>query len=268
MIFIDKVHAATTNLSVPEEMSFWDRIQPPVDISVNGHLITELFNYTTFMITFFFILVCVGLFGFSYFYSAKRNKKPYYTYGNKKSHKNFGLAFGIAVFVLIDSAITIKSNNDLVNTFFNFPKGDDVVRVEVMAQQWLWKIRYAGADNVFNTDDDIVTINDLRLPTNKKVVVQLTSKDVIHSFYLPNVRQKRDAMPGRISRIWFELTKTGEYDLACAEMCGTHHYIMKGKLTVYNEEDFDQWMDRAQKMALTETDPEDADRYWGWKWEE
>ena len=131
MIFIDKVQAGTTNLRVPDEMSFWDRIQPPVDISVNGHLIMDLFNYTTVMVIFFFILVCVGLFGFSYFYSAKRNKKPYYTYGNKKSHKNVGLAFGIAVFILIDSAITIQSNNDLVNTFFNFPKGDDVVRVEV-----------------------------------------------------------------------------------------------------------------------------------------
>ena len=220
------------------------------------------------MVIFFFILVCVGLFGFSYFYSAKRNKKPYYTYGNKKIHKHVGLGIGIAVFILIDCAITVKSNNDLTNTFFNFPKGGDVVRVEVMAQQWLWNIRYAGADNVFNTDDDVITINDLRLPTNKKVVVQMTSKDVIHSFYLPNVRQKRDAMPGRISRLWFELNKTGEYDLACAEMCGTHHYMMKGKLTVYHENDFNQWMGRAQKLALTENDPEDINRYWGWKWEE
>ena len=79
-------------------------------------------------------------------------------------------------------AITVQSNNDLVNTFFNFPKGKDVVRVQIMAQQWLWKFRYPGADNVFNTDDDIVTINDLRLPIDKKVVVQMTSKDVIHSF--------------------------------------------------------------------------------------
>ena len=164
--------------------------------------------------------------------------------------------------------ISVQSNNDLVGTFFNFPKADeDVLRVQVMGQQWLWKIRYPGKDNVFNTDDDIVTINDLRLPTDKKVVVQMTSKDVIHSFYLPNIRQKRDLMPGRISRIWFELKKPGEFDLACAEMCGTHHYIMKGKLTVYKKDEFEAWLSRAEQIALSENDPEDADRYWGWKWE-
>ena len=268
MLFFGKAHAATTNLPVTETMSLWDRIQPPVDISANGHLITDLFSYTTYMVIFFFILVCLGLFGFSYFYSEKRNKKPLYTYGTKGSHKKLGLVFGLAVFVLIDMKISVQSNNDLVGTFFNFPKADeDVLRVQVMGQQWLWKIRYPGKDNVFNTDDDIVTINDLRLPTDKKVVVQMTSKDVIHSFYLPNIRQKRDLMPGRISRIWFELKKPGEFDLACAEMCGTHHYIMKGKLTVYKKDEFEAWLSRAEQIALSENDPEDADRYWGWKWE-
>lgn len=268
MIFFDSAHAATTNIKLPQDMGMWDRIQAPVDISANGHEIMGLFNYTTGMVIFFFTLVCIGLFGFSYFYSEKRNKKPYYTYGNKKNHKYVGLFFGLAVFVLIDMAITVQSNNDLVKIFFNFPKGKDVVRVQIMAQQWLWKFRYPGADNVFNTDDDIVTINDLRLPIDKKVVVQMTSKDVIHSFYLPNVHQKRDAMPGRLSRMWFELKKTGEYDIACAEMCGTHHYIMKAKLTVYTQDEYSKWLNRANNIALAENDPEDLDRYWGWKWEE
>jgi len=91
---------------------------------------------------------------------------------------------------------------------------------------------------------------------------------VIHSFYLPNVRQKRDAMPGRLSRIWFELKKTGEFDIACAEMCGTHHYIMKGKMTVYTKDEFDSWIDQANKVAASANDTEDPDRYWGWKWQE
>jgi cytochrome c oxidase subunit 2 len=62
--------------------------------------------------------------------------------------------------------------------------------------------------------------------------------------------------------------KTGEYDIACAEMCGTHHYIMKGKLTVYTQSEFKKWIDRANELALSESDPEDLNRYWGWKWEE
>ena len=69
-----------------------------------------------------------------------------------------------------------------------------------MAQQWAWTFRYAGDDKVFNTDDDIITVNDLRLPIDRKVVLQFASKDVIHAFYVPNVRRKVDAMPGRVSR--------------------------------------------------------------------
>ena len=249
-------------------LSFFDMIKPPIDISTNGHLIDWLFNYVTIMVTFFFILVCIGLFGFSYFYSAKRHPKPYYTYGNKKRHVQVALVIGIAVFVLVDMTIARTSNNDLLNVFFKFPKGEEVIRVEIMAQQWMWKIRYAGKDGIFNTEDDVITTNDLRLPINKKVVVQLTSKDVIHSFFLPNVRLKTDAIPGRITRLWFELTTPGDYEIACAEMCGTHHYLMRGEMKVYSEEDFDEWLETAQELASYENDPTDLDRFWGWKWEE
>ena len=78
-----------------------------------------------------------------------------------------------------------------------------------MAQQWVWKFRYAGKDNVFNTQDDVVTVNDLRVPINRKLLFQVTSKDVIHSF-ASNARRKVDAMPGRVSRIWMELNKAGK----------------------------------------------------------
>jgi len=268
MLFIEKFFDSTINFVVAKQMSFWERIRPPVDISENGHLVDYLFNYITIMITIFFVLVCIGLFGFSWLYSAKKNKKAEYTYGNKKIHTAIALTIGIAVFFVIDMNITRISNDDFTKVFVNYPKGKDVVRIQIMAQQWMWNIRYAGEDNVFNTEDDIVTNNDLRLPINKKIVVQLISKDVIHSFFLPNVRRKVDAMPGRISRIWFKLKKTGIYEIVCAEMCGTHHYLMKGKMTVYSEVDFNNWQKTAQKIAKSENDPEDASRFWGWKWEE
>ena len=78
MLFFGKAHAATTNLPVTEQMSLWDRIQPLVDISANGHLITELFSYTTYMVIFFFVLVCFVLFGFSYFILQKETKTTLY----------------------------------------------------------------------------------------------------------------------------------------------------------------------------------------------
>jgi len=251
------------------DLSWWQVMAPPEDISVNGHLIDWLFYYTTGMNIFFFVLVCAGLFGFSFLYYHKRHPKPYYTYGNKKIHVIIATAIGLAVFLAVDMNITRISNNDYTDVFANFPNEneEEVLRVQVMAQQWMWNFRYAGADGVFNTEDDVITMNDLRLPINKKIVFQIVSKDVIHSFFLPNARQKVDAIPGRLTRMWVELVKPGNYPIVCAEMCGTFHYRMQAYLTVYNEADFADWMNEAERNAVKENELENADLYWGWKWE-
>jgi cytochrome c oxidase subunit 2 len=73
-------------------------------------------------------------------------------------------------------------------------------------------------------------------------------------------------MPGRISRMWYELTKTGLYDIACAEMCGTYHYRMQAKLTVYTQTEYDAWLNEMQERADFTTEKDKADLYWGWKW--
>ena len=118
----------------------------------------------------------------------------------------------------------------------------------------------------FNTEDDVLTMNDLRVPTGKKILFQISSKDVIHSFYLPNARRKVDAIPGRVTKMWVELKKTGLFDVACAEMCGIYHYRMQGKMTVYTPEEYQKWLNVAQMKALEENDPESKDLYWGWAW--
>jgi cytochrome c oxidase subunit 2 len=249
------------------EMSLWDRMKPPVDISTNGHLIDSLFHLTTYLILFFFVLVVLGLFGFSYLYQKKKHPKPLYVDGTSKKH--IAIVAGIAslVFIVIDMQITGISNHDYMEVFNKWPKEtSDVVRVEVLGQQWAWNFRYAGKDGIFNTEDDIVTLNDLRLPINKKIVFQITAKDVIHSFYLPNTRLKNDAIPGKISKMWVELTKTGEYEIACAHICGTFHYRMKGRMMVYTPEEFEQWQDEMSKRTNFAVEKENADLYWGWKW--
>lgn len=266
-ILLPSVQAASAKADVGQKMSFWQMIQAPEDISVNGHLIDYLFNYTTIMNLFFFFLVCGGIFGFSYFYSKKRNPKPYYTHGTKKIHIIVSMTIAALVFVTIDMNITRISNNDFTKVFANWPKGEDIVRIEVMAQQWMWNVRYPGKDKVFNTSDDVVLNNDFRVPVGKKVVFQLVSKDVIHSLYFPNTRRKVDAIPGKVTRMWFEVTKPGVYDVACAEMCGTHHYKMKAQLTVYSQEDYEKWLNEAENMAAVEHDPENQMAFWGWKWE-
>lgn len=254
------------------KLSFFEIISPPEDISANGHLIDWLFNYTSTLNLFFFCLVCIGLFGFSFLYHQKRHPKPYYTYGNKSVHIIVATVIGVAVFIGIDMNISRMSNNDYTGIFINWPdeSKEDVVRVQVLAQQWAWNFRLAGPDKVFNTADDIVSLNDLRVPANKKVIFQILSKDVIHSLYFPNARRKTDAIPGRITRMWINFQKPGHYDIACAEMCGTYHYKMAAKLTVYGQEEYDTWLATLPKAYLSDPNDTDiapkADQYWGWRW--
>ncbi|MBY0412708.1 MAG: hypothetical protein K2Q18_01015 [Bdellovibrionales bacterium] len=250
-----------------EKVSFFEAIKPPIDISTNGHLIDSLFMFTTWLILFFFFFVCLGIFGFSYLYSKKKHPKALYTHGTSKKHIAIVAGIGALVFIMVDMQITTISNRDFVNVFLNYPKeSEDIVRVQVLGQQWAWNFRYAGKDGVFNTEDDVVTLNDLRLPVNKKVIFQITAKDVIHSLYFPNARLKVDAMPGRISRMWYELTKTGLFDIACAEMCGTFHYRMQAKLTVYEQAEYDRWINEMENRASYVTEKDNADIFWGWKW--
>jgi cytochrome c oxidase subunit II len=255
--------------SVGVYSNWFERSMPPQDISTHGHLIDGLWNYTTALCIFYFILVCIGLFGFSFLYSHKRNKTPYYTYGNKKQHIIVTAIIGAAVFLTIDLNITRIASNDLLSTFWNYPdpKTENVLRVEVMAQQWMWSFRYAGPDNEFGTADDVVTNNELHIPKDTKVLFHLTSKDVIHSFWVPNVRLKVDTIPGRITRVWWDANRVGVYDIACAEMCGTHHYRMKAFLHVHEGEDFKTWLASAEEISKMTNDPNDKNLAWGWKWE-
>lgn len=256
-------------LNLSASTSWWELSKPPLDISTHGHLIDELWNFTTLMCIFYFVLVCIGLFGFSYLYSRKRNKVPYYTYGNKRKHFLVTAIIGAAVFLTIDLNISRIANNDLLNVFWKWPdpKTEKVLRVEVMAQQWMWSFRYAGPDDEFGTADDVVTNNDLRVPVGTKILFHLTSKDVIHSFFVPNVRLKVDTIPGRVTRVWWDVNVPGVYDIACAEMCGIHHYLMKATLTVYTQEDFNRWIATTEQIALNTNDPSDKNLSWGWKWE-
>jgi cytochrome c oxidase subunit 2 len=151
---------------------------------------------------------------------------------------------------------------------------DADVRVKVLAQQFVWNIHYPGPDGIFgNTDpsfidtvanpvgidpedpygeDDIVTINDMRIPVGKTVVVEATAKDVIHNFYLPQMRVKRDVIPGQNAEILFTPTKKGEWQIACAQLCGNGHYRMAGAYSVVSEEDYQSWLDEFSQEVSAE----------------
>jgi cytochrome c oxidase subunit II len=115
---------------------------------------------------------------------------------------------------------------------------------EITARQFQWVMRYPGEDGKLNTRDDIFTVNDLHFVRNKQALIYLKSSDVLHSFYLPHLRIKQDAVPGITIPVWFDCDTAGEFELVCAELCGWGHYKMRGKVTVHeNEAQFQKWLD-------------------------
>jgi len=112
----------------------------------------------------------------------------------------------------------------------------------VSAKQFEWNVTYPGPDERLGTDDDFAVRNQLHVPVDRPVHILLTSEDVIHSFFLPDLRVKQDVVPGMETMVWFEATRTGEYPLACAELCGLGHYRMGATMTVHSEEGYQEWM--------------------------
>ncbi len=121
---------------------------------------------------------------------------------------------------------------------------------EVTARQFQWVIRYAGPDGKLHTTDDLHLVNDLHFVKSaekleKPALIWLQSGDVLHSFFLPQLRIKQDAVPGLKIPVWFDCDRAGQYELLCAELCGWGHYKMRSKVTVHeNQADFDEWMQR------------------------
>lgn len=110
---------------------------------------------------------------------------------------------------------------------------EDAIPVDVVAKQWMWKAEHKSG---------VREINELHVPVGQKVMLRLTSIDVIHSFYIPEFRVKRDAIPGHYTTMWFEATKPGEYALFCAEYCGVDHSRMRGRVVALRPDDYETWL--------------------------
>ena len=132
----------------------------------------------------------------------------------------------------------------------HFPKGVlNAPIAEVTARQFEWRIRYPAPGKKLQLKpqpDDLYTVNDLHVPINRPVMIQLRSSDVQHSFFVPDLRVKQDAIPGQIIPIWFEVTRTGDFPLTCAELCGWGHYKMRGRVLAQSEDEFQNYLKQLQ----------------------
>ena len=240
----------------------------PVDVSTNGWEIDRLI----IVIHLIMAVLFVGWFLF-FLYAVFRFRQRA---GRKAEHhmKHFKLPTYLEVAVAITEVVLLTAFSFPIwsHAHVEFPSRENSLVVRVVAEQFAWNIHYAGKDAVFGKadpklmnagnplgldpndpagKDDVATINQLHIPVNKPVIVELSSKDVIHSFFLPVMRVKQDAIPGQQIPLWFEAKQTGEFEIACAQLCGLGHYRMRGFFTIDTPEKYEQWMGEqtAQKGA-------------------
>lgn len=123
----------------------------------------------------------------------------------------------------------------------DLPPHDELVRIQ--GEAWQWRFTHAGPDGKLDTPDDVQTVNELRVPVEKTVLFELKARDVLHALWIPELRLKQDAVPGRTIRGWFRATREGRYAVVCAEICGLAHTVMAGTLHVESESAHRQWLE-------------------------
>jgi len=231
----------------------------PHDVSQHGHTIDHLFYFILWLTGAVFVVTEVVLFWFLWRYDSQGVSKPV-TY----SHGSHSLEI---VWTIIPAAVLLfiaiyQMNAWAASKISNPAAGPDGIlgtaddmppTLEVTARQFEWRLRYPGKDGVLGNEDDLFAVNDLHVPVNEEIVLELKSADVLHSFFLPNMRVKQDAVPGMKIPVWFRAMETGTFDLVCAELCGWGHYKMRGRLTVESRDDFNRWIaTKTQEQSATE----------------
>lgn len=170
------------------------------------------------------------------FREKEQAEQPEPVYGNTLLEIGWTLAPAvILVFIAIPTIQTIWQWDNPPN-----PR-DDVLRIEVVGNQWWWEFRYPELG--------IRTANELHVPVGRTVELRLTSDDVIHSFWFPRAGGKRDVLPGRQTMLWFTMDSAGVYPGQCAEFCGTSHALMKMLMVAQDSTEFREWAERQREPA-------------------
>jgi len=203
-----------------------------------------------------FIAVCLFMAYCVWAYRYRPDRKAEYKPEDKK------LEFRLTWLTALGVAALLAPGLVVWNKFITVP--ENAMKIEVVAYQWGWNYRLPGADGVLgktsvglisddnpygldisdpNSKDDIIVMDsDLHLEINQPVKVELRSLDVLHNFYVPQFRAKMDMLPGIITYYWFTPEKKGDYEVLCAEYCGTGHYAMRGRVLVDEEKDYLNWL--------------------------
>jgi cytochrome c oxidase subunit 2 len=250
----------------------------PVDISTHGHAIDRQFMLTLIITGVIFVLAqCALAYALWRYRDRGDGQKAHYSHGNNKLELTWTTAAAIMFIGLNLMGYHIWAGIHFVGA------QPGAMKIEVWGQQFAWYFRYPGPDGQFGPNhigskfdaatgkyiednkvndatgnflgldrehdaaskDDIVTAT-LAIPVHQPVEITLRAKDVTHSFFVRELRLKQDLVPGMEIPIHFTATKTGRYEIACAELCGLGHYKMRAFMDVMTQEDYQNWL---QKMA-------------------
>jgi cytochrome c oxidase subunit 2 len=209
----------------------------------------------------------------------RKGKHPVADHEGVKSGISTHLEFAV---VLIEAVLLVGFAIPLWAKRVNqFPETKDAILVHAVGQQFNWNFHLPGPDGQFGRreialvsnsnplgldpndpagKDDIVVLGELHVPVGRPVIIELSSKDVIHNFALPHMRMAQDAIPGQIIPMWFKPIKTGNYEVVCGQLCGLGHYGMKGMLVVDNPEEYQAWLKERVELSGAQSAPAPTDR--------
>jgi len=185
-----------------------------------------------------FVVVEVALVWFLVKYRHDPNRRAHYTHGNFKAEAIWTAV--PAVVVVIIGIMSARVWADVNRSADEMPPNS--LAIGLRGQQFEWHATYPGVDGQLGTPDDHTTRNELHIPANRPISVTLEAQDVIHSFFVPAFRVKQDAVPGMRIPVYFEATTPGEYEIACAELCGFGHYRMRAMVIVHEQGAYDRWL--------------------------
>lgn len=249
--------------------------QPP-NASEHGFQIDHILEFSHWFMAALFL-------GWSTFFvyvliRFRKKRHPVADHEGVKSGISTHLEFAV---VLIEAVLLIGFAIPLWGKYVNeFPDTKDAIIVHAVGQQFNWNFHMPGPDGQFGKrdislvsnsnplgldpnspegKDDIVVLGELHVPVNRPVIVETSSKDVIHNFALPHMRVAQDAIPGQIIPLWFTPIKTGTYEIVCGQLCGLGHYGMKGSLVVDEPAEYQAWLKERVELAGTQSAPAPED---------
>lgn len=249
----------------------------PPNASEHGYQIDHIIEFSHWFMAALFV-------GWSAFFiyvllRFRKGKHPVADHEGVKSGISTHLEFAV---VLIEAVLLIGFAIPLWAKRVNqFPDNKDAILVHAIGQQFSWNFHLPGPDGQFGrrdiallsnsnplgldssdpaAKDDIVVLGELHVPVDRPVIIELSSRDVIHNFCLPSMRMAQDAIPGQLIPMWFKPIKTGSSEVVCGQLCGLGHSGMKGMLVVDNPADYAAWLKERAELSGSQTAPAPAEK--------